>query len=121
MVYTGSEGEVPYYFTAPMRVTDMTTDEYVEYDKNNIVEWYSNRLTEEPVIVHYEMGPWKVSGVEYRFSSEDGTSAFQGYHYMVPYGENGRHMSWTAFFDVNDTGTPKDMHHAMESFRLLAD
>ena len=120
-VYTGGEKDIPYYFVAPMQITDKTAREYAEYDYNNILEYYRSSLKEEPKAVELDFGSRKAFGTEYSFLSDDGTKTYTSFHYIVPCGKEDSYMSWTSIFEETDRNTPDDMHHAMETFRLTED
>ena len=116
-IFTGGEkGTIPFYYVNPMDITDQTIDEMIESQSKYLIEHHGPNMIEQPKQFTYHLGEWDVTGIQYKYKEDD--KEYYGHSYYMPYSDT-KYMSWTCFHEVEDTKTPADLFHAMETFHFL--
>lgn len=113
MVYVNGVMEGDYFAVERVTLDDSIGNTLVDR-KNEVQEFLAERTVTAPEVYTMEIGDRKLAGIEYAYSSVDGSKTICGAEYYEQIGNEV--YNWYATYDQGNTTAPDAMKKAMESF-----
>ena len=113
MVYLNGVMEGDYFAAERVTLDDSIGNTLVKR-KNEVQEFLAERTVTAPQVYTMEIGDRKLAGIEYAYSSVDGTKTICGAEYYEQIGNEV--YNWYATYDQVNTTAPDAMRKAMETF-----
>lgn len=117
MVYTNSSGDIPYFNVFIMdKGSTQNADSLLDAGIKQAQDKYQNRLPATPVKKTQKFNGYSASGIEYSYSTVDGTDMIMVQQYYIGMGD--KWISFTGEFYSGDEVSQAEMYEAMATLKM---